>query len=319
MYTKGKMLSIISIFIQLFILINFTNANEKYNNNYGGISFIIPEGVVKKGFIKNEFGINVVDTTKSKYYYDVSFKTFKELKKDKINEYRIEIKKEWELADFFEAVKNSNQILIEQPYTQSNGSHRKYFLKKDAIGESIFFFDFPCTGAFYSMTILYKDKIISIQIFYNDLSCSIAQQYPEYFIGDKREGYIAFGSKDRDNATAFYKLIESKDKRAPKELLKLQEYFNEIVKSLQFFEPTVNETKGVKLYTPTIENLRFRETPTLDGKFIRLLVKGEKLELLERGKTEEVSGTKGTWVKVKTEKGEVGWAFDAYLEEVKKN
>ena len=72
------------------------------------------------------------------------------------------------------------------------------------------------------------------------------------------------------------------------------------------------------MYTPTIDNLRFRETPTLDGKFIRMLNKGEQLELIEKGKEETISGTKGTWVKVKTEKGEVGWCFDAYLEEVKK-
>ena len=70
-------------------------------------------------------------------------------------------------------------------------------------------------------------------------------------------------------------------------------------------------------YTPTVNNLRFRVSPDLKGKFIRSLNKGEKLELIEKGKAETIQGTKGTWVKVRTEKGEEGWCFDAYLEEVK--
>jgi hypothetical protein len=38
---------------------------------------------------------------------------------------------------------------------------------------------------------------------------------------------------------------------------------------------------------------------------------------MEKGKDETINNIKGNWVKVKTGKGEVGWAFDAYLEEVK--
>jgi len=75
--------------------------------------------------------------------------------------------------------------------------------------------------------------------------------------------------------------------------------------------------KYSKNVTPSISNLRFRETPDLKGKFIRSLIKGEKLELIEKGKSETIDGVKGVWVKVKTEKGEIGWCFDAYLEEVK--
>jgi len=73
----------------------------------------------------------------------------------------------------------------------------------------------------------------------------------------------------------------------------------------------------IKRYTPKIDNLRFRESPTIDGKFIRMLSKDEKLEIIEQGKSETINGVKGNWVKVKTEKGEIGWCFDAYLEEIK--
>ncbi len=69
-------------------------------------------------------------------------------------------------------------------------------------------------------------------------------------------------------------------------------------------------------YTPNVDNLRFRASPDLQGKFIRSLIKGEKLELIEKGKADTVNGVKGTWVKVKTEKGEVGWCFDVYLKEL---
>ena len=77
-------------------------------------------------------------------------------------------------------------------------------------------------------------------------------------------------------------------------------------------------SKENSFFTPSVSNLRLRETPDLNGKFIRSLNQNEKLELIEKGKEETINGTKGTWVKVKTEKGEVGWCFDAYLEEVKK-
>ncbi len=74
------------------------------------------------------------------------------------------------------------------------------------------------------------------------------------------------------------------------------------------------ENLKIQYFTPTISNLRFRETPTLDGKFIRMLKQDEKLELIEKGKEEAINNVKGTWVKVKTEKEEVGWCFYAYLE-----
>lgn len=57
--------------------------------------------------------------------------------------------------------------------------------------------------------------------------------------------------------------------------------------------PLFNEQVN-KNYFPTIDNLRFRETPTLDGKFIRMLTKKDKLELLEKGKDKTIIETKYT-------------------------
>ncbi len=87
---------------------------------------------------------------------------------------------------------------------------------------------------------------------------------------------------------------------------------------LELKEDNIKNVKSkIIFFTPNVDNLRFRASPDLQGKFIRSLIKGEKLELIEKGKTETIQGIKGTWIKVKTEKGEVGWCFDAYLEEVK--
>jgi len=73
----------------------------------------------------------------------------------------------------------------------------------------------------------------------------------------------------------------------------------------------------IKYYKPKIPNLRFRAEPSEKGKVIRLLTQNEKLLLLSSGKEETVAGVKGTWIKVLTEKGEMGWCFNSYLEDFK--
>ena len=66
-----------------------------------------------------------------------------------------------------------------------------------------------------------------------------------------------------------------------------------LLKLIEGNEKNISTGKNI-YYTPTVNNLRFRASPDLKGKFIRSLVKGEKLELLERAKTETIQGTKGT-------------------------
>ena len=156
-----------------------------------------------------------------------------------------------------------------------------------------------------------KGKLFKIRVSFIDFGCTIPPRYPDFFKIIERGKYKGYRYKDKESIIKLYKLIESKDKKAPEELLKLQDYFNEIVNSLEFFDPII------KFSTPVIPDLSFRDSPSRDGKFIRLLTKGEKLELLEKGKEEAIEGKKGNWVKVKTEKGEMGWCFDGYLEEVK--
>jgi hypothetical protein len=80
---------------------------------------------------------------------------------------------------------------------------------------------------------------------------------------------------------------------------------------------TSTETSVGKYYMPSVDTLRFRETPAVDGKIIRSLQNGERLKLIEKGKADTVNGTKGYWCKFETSKGETGWCFDGYLEEYK--
>lgn len=73
---------------------------------------------------------------------------------------------------------------------------------------------------------------------------------------------------------------------------------------------------GNRYFTPSGENVRFRVTPGTEGTFIRFLVAGEKLKFLEKGNEETIKGTRGAWCKFETEKGETGWCFDAFLNEI---
>ncbi len=77
------------------------------------------------------------------------------------------------------------------------------------------------------------------------------------------------------------------------------------------------EKKDNPYYKTTVDDLRFRAAPGEDGIFLRMLKKGERLNLLQKGPKETIDGVEGTWVQVHTDKGEIGWCFDAYLEEVK--
>jgi hypothetical protein len=92
----------------------------------------------------------------------------------------------------------------------------------------------------------------------------------------------------------------------------------------------------IKYYKPVISSLRLRERPWPDSKVQRILNKDERLLILIHGKKEvelerargdgkwvkvqigdvTVDGVKGNWVKVLTEKDEIGWCFDAYLEQM---
>jgi len=67
---------------------------------------------------------------------------------------------------------------------------------------------------------------------------------------------------------------------------------------------------------PKIDNLRLRSNHSTKGKIIRNLNKKDKLLILKKGKEETLGKVKGRWVKVLTDKNEIGWCFDYYLEPI---
>ncbi len=119
-------------------------------------------------------------------------------------------------------------------------------------------------------------------------------------------GYLNGMNKKPDISEKFFNLAISHSDKAAPELVKLFDYADIIEKSLKLYG---------KMLTPKITNLIFREKPDKNSKVIRIFNIDEKLELIEKSKEETINGIKGTWVKVKTEKGEIGWCFDAYLKE----
>jgi hypothetical protein len=93
--------------------------------------------------------------------------------------------------------------------------------------------------------------------------------------------------------------------------IKVLDYPGEKFKHYKISGPTIRYIK------PKIENLRLRSQPSADGKILRMLKKDEKLLIIMKGKEETIDKVKGNWIKVLTEKEEMGWCFDGYLESVK--
>ncbi len=150
-----------------------------------------------------------------------------------------------------------------------------------------------------------KFFIIFLDFNHNELS--------RVFVGDYyEENNIIKGNEENKEEVIIGK--SKNDKQIYFKTKKSEVNFNSVnEKDLEMYDYNIKEGD----LTPTVNNLRLRESPSLNGKIIRSLKQGEKLEVLERGNIVDVNDVSGHWVKVKTEKGEVGWCFDAYLKEVK--
>lgn len=96
----------------------------------------------------------------------------------------------------------------------------------------------------------------------------------------------------------------------PEQLIYLFTVYNKIVSTLNFSEPTIK-------YKTKVCNTILRENQSINGKMINKIEKNKVLKLISFGKYDFVDKIDGIWVKVETEKGEIGWCFDAYLGEIK--
>jgi hypothetical protein len=130
------------------------------------------------------------------------------------------------------------------------------------------------------------------------------------------EFYDVWPSEDKLPNNLNVKYLDNEIKKGNNKI-ELYKIIDEVITNIKFNTNEKNEILKNKYFITSIPNLRLRDSIGNDGKILRLLNQGEKIEVLEKGKEETISGVKGNWVKVKTEKGEVGWCFSAYLEEVK--
>jgi hypothetical protein len=133
--------------------------------------------------------------------------------------------------------------------------------------------------------------------------CYTKEVYTDKF-GSNTVYYLNYDNKNYKDI--FYASLSNPDKKYTYDWNKT---FNDIIQSIKILYEVYLK--------PTASGLRLRETPDQQGNIIRKLDQNEKLEFMERGVKETINDIKGNWVKVKTEKGEIGWCFDGYLEEVK--
>ena len=165
-------------------------------------------------------------------------------------------------------------------------------------------------------------RLVVLWIFYKDKIKLIYSNY--YGYDDKHGNYIRTINLEysiEKDGIKFNQNNSTYDNKSIIDINKTNKYFDHLhlPTNIPFIYGAEIKKENVieKILTPAVDNLRFREYPSQYGIFIRSLLKGEKLELIEKGNEETINGVKGCRVKVKTEKGEVGWTFDAYLEEVK--
>ena len=289
--------------IIIFLIIVFVNLSSyckpnKYIDNNIGFSIEIPDNIL----LINNMKVRDESVLNKKYGIERTVSKFKDFRT------------EYSKKEFLKRISEGEKILLRCMWMDNNSvSTFKY--KGEVIGQSKLETGGPY---FYPLTskgvrFLKDNYIVHISINYYDFNFEIPKKQTDFFVYEEEDRYYYWKPPYEEKPKEFYNLIKSKSKKAPKELVKLEAYFEEIIKTLELFEPD----NSITLYSPTVKKLSFREAATLDAKRIRMLEKGEKLELLEKGKTETIGDATGTWVKVKTEKGETGWCFDAYLKRIK--
>ncbi|OHD36425.1 MAG: hypothetical protein A2015_10395 [Spirochaetes bacterium GWF1_31_7] len=138
-----------------------------------------------------------------------------------------------------------------------------------------------------------------------------------------RDGYMS-RQDHKEKKSGKYLFIEDVyyTEKNIEEYKKLKYYSSSLVEAERFVQYNKNLSVNKYIYKNDIlksitDNLRLRENGDINAKVIKKLKKNEKVNLQKFGKYEVINNFHGNWVQVKTESGEEGWCFDAYLEEVK--
>lgn len=172
---------------------------------------------------------------------------------------------------------------------------------KDTIPFSISIYHYCDEPRFYNGKLYEEDK--------NNLRLRVNSIINSYSKGSEKNKNEASTIALNQISNEINLIIEGKkvDNLFPEQLIYLFTIYNKIVSTLNFSEPKIN-------YKTIVCNTILREDQTKDSKTIK---KNEIVKLLAFGKYNVIDKIDGLWVKVETEKGEIGWCFDAYLEEIK--
>lgn len=117
---------------------------------------------------------------------------------------------------------------------------------------------------------------------------------------------IYFAWKGMDKAVDFFDIIRSGNAEQ-----RIQEWYNDFLELIDSIEMTKN------YYTSTVNRLSFRVDQGIKGTILRFLGSNDRFEIIEYGMEETINGVQGKWARIITDRGELGWCFDAFITQVK--
>lgn len=102
----------------------------------------------------------------------------------------------------------------------------------------------------------------------------------------------------------------------PRELMMQKNYQDSeaFFKILHQFDELVSTVRFVNVVMKTTVDLRLRKEPSLSSETLTIIPENTEVLLQEYGPTATIDGISGSWVKVETEKKQIGWCFNGYLE-----
>lgn len=99
--------------------------------------------------------------------------------------------------------------------------------------------------------------------------------------------------------------------------IKNEEYYLKVLSQNNFVEITAlkySDINNCYSATVSVNNLRIRSHPALNGKIVSLLKKGDKVKILATvPSSEKINGIENNWRFVVNENNEKGWIFGGYL------
>ena len=206
---------------------------------------------------------------------------------------------------FYEKATQSEWIVLDDELIICAGHPGVLILNKDGVILEYY------SNLFYSSVALSPDKS---KIIFNG----------GIFSKDQIDFTDSEGFYDDANLLVYGLLVFKINQKAKKKLIDLSESIKNIDEKKRIREFTLPDKKKkfflnyTFFFIPKFDDLVLFETQDFSKNIVCNLKKGQKLEYLESGKSEIIEDREGRWIKLKTDKDEIGWCVDIFFEEVKK-